>query len=451
MIRARARDAWIFNQHIKISLTRSAFIAPRAAERRRAPSLAVAAARPPPPRRTRRRAMSTDAPAEPPTDVQRSETAEALPSLFWEGDGESWMDETSDEFAALKALLREQNAESTPREIAERCKDKGNSSIKYAKANILYARYAVEHYTAGLASGCADDDVRGTLYCNRAHAGLLLKNNRKAYTDAIEATKMIPGNVKAWFRAAKAALALEMPEECARCCVGGLDVEGDNRDLKVMLREAKRMVEKREKQQVLDEVERARVRAYVEELKKRNLRLGPASLGAGEHLPRLNADSSEATYWTLFVYPESMQTDVVEAASEASTIGQHLDVLFDSSGPPLAWDEKRAYTRESVEVYWQTNAAMPYTWEQVEMKMLDAAGVTRRADDDDTRREIEAMEKGAGKVDARDQFMRRLDEKMKLGDLFRDKECVIAGHPVFYVVAKGTEFRQQFLDGEWEL
>jgi len=28
---------------------------------------------------------------------------------------------------------------------------------------------------------------------------------------------------------------------------------------------------------------------------------------------------------------------------------------------------------------------------------------------------------------------------------------VLAGHPVFYVIAKGTEFRQRFLDGEWEI
>jgi len=85
----------------------------------------------------------------------------------------------------------------------------------------------------------------------------------------------------------------------------------------------------------------------------------------------------------------------------------------------------------------------------VETKLLDAAGVTRREADDDTRREIVAAEKT--KVDPRDQFMRVIDPKTKLGDLLREKEFVMAGHPVFYVVAKGTEFRQQFLNGEWEL
>ena len=128
-----------------------------------------------------------------------------------------------------------------------------------------------------------------------------------------------------------------------------------------------------------------------------------------------------------------------------------MDVLFDTNGPPLEWDSKRAYARDAVEVYWQTKAAVPYSWEQIETKLLDAAGVTKRATDDDAQREIEAMEKGSNKVDSRDQFMRKLDENTKLGDLFRDDDFIIAGHPVFYIIAKGTEFRQQFLDGEWEL
>ena len=374
---------------------------------------------------------------------------DALPPLFWDGEGDEWLEETSPEFAALRAIVEDANRDATPAEIAQKCKEKGNASVKYGVANKLYARYAVEHYTAGLAAASGDATLDGTLYCNRAHAGLLLKNYRKAYSDAIKATELVSGNVKAWFRAAKAALALERAEECARCCVGGLEIEGDNRDLKVMLREAKRLVEKREQQATLDAAEKVRVRAYVEAMKSKGIRVGPASLGSGERLPAIDATTGVATYWTLFVYPESMQTDVVEAASETSTLGEHLDVLFDPAGPPLEWDERGAYARDSVEVYWQTNAAVPYTWQQVETKLLDAAGVTRREVDDDTRKEIEAMAKG--RVDSRDQFMRSLNEKTKLGDLFKDKECVLAGHPVFYVIAKGTEFRQRFLDGEWEI
>jgi hypothetical protein len=288
------------------------------------------------------------------------------------------------------------------------------------------------------------------LYANRSYCGLLLKNYRKAYEDGVKATIADGANVKGWFRAAKAALALEEAEACARCCVGGLEVEGDNRDLKVLLREAKRLVEKREKQAVLDAEEKVRISAYATALRNKGVRLGPATLGSGEHMPALRAEDGSLTYWTLFVYPESMQTDVIEAVGEGDALGAHLDVLFDPAGPPLAWDSKKAYTRETVEVYWQTKATTPYTWAQVETKLLDAAGVTRREADDETRREIDAVEKQT--VDPRDQFMRLIDpDTTTLGTLVREEDFVIAGHPVFYIVAKGTEFRQQFLDGEWEL
>lgn len=36
--------------------------------------------------------------------------------------------------------------------------------------------------------------------------------------------------------------------------------------------------------------------------------------------------------------------------------------------------------------------------------------------------------------------MRSFNEKIKFGDLFKDKECVFVGYFVFYVIVKGMEF-----------
>ena len=378
---------------------------------------------------------------------------DTLPALFWSGDGDDWMDDAhmnNPEFAALKAMLAEDPA--SPCELAEMHKNKGNQSMKY-KHNLMYARYAVEHYTTGILVACDDAGLNSILHSNRAYAGLLLKNYRKAYEDGVKAVELDARNVKGWYRAAKAALSLEKFEECARLCVAGLDVESMNRDMKVLLREAKRGVEKREAQARLDVDERARVSAYAEALRDKRIRIGPAVLGSGERWPTIDANTHEAVFWTLFVYPESMQTDVVEAARESDALGAHLDVLFNPGAPPLAWDSANAYTRESVEIYWQTNATVPYTYAQIETKMLDAAGVTRRDADDDTRRAIVDAETKTKKVDARDQFMRLIVDPYAttFGDLVKNKEFVVAGHVVLYIVAKGTEFRQQFLNGEWEL
>ena len=93
-----------------------------------------------------------------------------------------------------------------------------------------------------------------------------------------------------------------------------------------MLREAKRLVEKREKQATLD-AEEVRIRAYVETLKAKKIQLVRRRWEVA-NVSDVDPSTSAATYWTLFVYPESMQTDVVEAASEISTLGEHLDVLF---------------------------------------------------------------------------------------------------------------------------
>lgn len=37
----------------------------------------------------------------------------------------------------------------------------------------------------------------------------------------------------------------------------------------------------------------------------------------------------------------------------------HLDVMFDPSAEPLAWDSGNAYTRDRLEVYYMSYAATP--------------------------------------------------------------------------------------------
>lgn len=48
------------------------------------------------------------------------------------------------------------------------------------------------------------------------------------YSDVIKVIELVSGNVKVWFCVVKVVLVLERAEECARCCVGGLEIEGDN-------------------------------------------------------------------------------------------------------------------------------------------------------------------------------------------------------------------------------
>jgi hypothetical protein len=44
-----------------------------------------------------------------------------------------------------------------------------------------------------------------------------------------------------------------------------------------------------------------------------------------------------------------------------------------------------------------------------------------------------------------------VDETCTLGEILAANEHVISGHPVFYIVAQGTEFRERFLKDTWKL
>ena len=47
--------------------------------------------------------------------------------------------------------------------------------------------------------------------------------------------------------------------------------------------------------------------------------------------------------------------------------------------------------------------------------------------------------------------MIKVDETKTIGEVLAKDGNVIPGHPIFYVVARDTEFREKFLAGEWEL
>ena len=71
-------------------------------------------------------------------------------------------------------------------------------------------------------------------------------------------------------------------------------------------------------------------------------------------------------HWPLlFVYPETMQMDAVEDASEGDALADHLDAMFAADAPPLQWDSEHAYTRDTVEAHYLSHAARPLSLEQL--------------------------------------------------------------------------------------
>jgi len=406
---------------------------------------------------------------------------------FWErgenGNCEDWFDENSDAFQALKALLQDDDDLSV-KEKAEMQKQKGNAQLKY-KMQKMYARKAVEEYTLGIAL-CEDALKKGgrqlvenkieedkedkeedkeeeeekererkeiqtilsQLYNNRAFAALNLGNNKRCIEDAEKCLELDERNIKAYFRAATACKNLFDYEQCLKFCKRGLEVEKDAPELKSLKKVAKKRyeMEKEEKEKRL-EINRGSEVLAKTLTRTKKIKWGPPRLHTGQRLPEYDEQANVFAFFTLIVYPEFDQTDVIQQFRENDSFKAHLDVLFDPNGPPLPWDEKNEYDRNSVGLYYETNAVKPYEEEALAMKIAEYAG----GDVKETMMQSELeLNLEAYRTDPRDRkFVQLKSENWTLADVLKEKDYVVSGHPTLFCVVKGSAFEKRFLDGQW--
>ena len=409
--------------------------------------------------------------------------------MFWEkgenGNCEDWFDENSDEFQALKALLHDDD-DLTMKEKAEMQKQKGNARLKY-KMQKMYARKAVEEYTLGIAL-CEDalkqggrllvenkieedkeelkedkeedkeeekererkeiQTILSQLYNNRAFAALNLGNNKRCIEDAEKCLELDERNIKAYFRAATACKNLFDYEQCLKFCKRGLEVEKDAPELKSLKKVAKKRyeMEKEEKEKRL-EINRGSEVLAKTLTRTKKIKWGPPRLHTGQRLPEYDEQANVFAFFTLIVYPEFDQTDVIQQFRENDSFKAHLDVLFDPNGPPLPWDEKNEYDRNSVGLYYETNAVKPYEEEALAMKIAEYAG----GDVKETMMQSELeLNLEAHRTDPRDRkFVQLKSENWTLADVLKEKDYVVSGHPTLFCVVKGSAFEKRFLDGQW--
>ena len=134
--------------------------------------------------------------------------------MFW-AEGEV-VDPDDPDMAALLALQEELTAE----ERAEAFKERGNEALR--RGQPVNLRHAVDFYTQALDAGCDSNSANSVFYANRAQANLLLSNWGRALSDGRAALVLDPRNLKACFRAAKAAATLGRHAEAAELCAEGL-------------------------------------------------------------------------------------------------------------------------------------------------------------------------------------------------------------------------------------
>ncbi|PRT53990.1 Hsp70/Hsp90 co-chaperone CNS1 [Wickerhamiella sorbophila] len=263
-------------------------------------------------------------------------------------------DEENPAVEALKAMAYE----GEPHEIAQNFRNQGNDCFK-----LKQYKDAIAFYTKALDQSCRVDEIELACLGNRAQANLELKNFRRAINDCTKVLDRDPKNVKAWYRSSKAFLLLDRSDEAIVCADYGLQCDPGSADLQTIKNSAATR-----RQKLRDMEEARRLRQEQAELQQKTLNLALASRGftrafaeadadhrraAGElkcQLENPNDATSHLSVPALLLYPLSLESDIVEQASETDTVGGLLEMVF-TQPPPWATAD---YRLGNLEVYAQT-------------------------------------------------------------------------------------------------
>lgn len=284
--------------------------------------------------------------------------------------------EDNDDVAALQALAYE----GTSLENGQEFKERGNECFKvrgYADAKEFYSkgvailaaemRKRARGEVTKNEDGVPDDveeiakqkDMLESLYVNRAACHLSLKNYRSCWTDCASALRLNPKNVKAYFRSARALLAVDRIAEADDVCARGLALDESNTSLRGVaddiIKRAKE-IDARKKRDAEREARTKRRAVLVKAaLRARNIptRTTPQPPEMEDAkivlIPDPDDPRSTLAFPTVLLYPLHLESDFVKAFEETHTLQDHMSYIF-----PLPWDRENAYTIAGVEAYVET-------------------------------------------------------------------------------------------------
>ncbi|KAK5168851.1 HSP70/90 co-chaperone [Saxophila tyrrhenica] len=300
-----------------------------------------------------------------------------MTSLDETGDGESGENVALE---ALKALAYE----GTRAEVAQNFREQGTELVRTEK------RYpeARDYYTKALdalkrpplppdpeqgpqvveideeAEERKERAIEEACLVNRALCNLEMtnyyaeENYGSCNRDCAAALRLNPRNVKAWYRAASACLALDKIPEALDACQSGLKYDSHNAALKKLttkienrqahLAEMDRVRRERHERQRL---EQATLRLA---LKNRNVLTRktdrPPEMPEAKIALEDPVDaSSNLSFPVIILYPVHAQTDFIKEFREDESLTDHLSYIF-----PLPWDEKKEYSLSTVECFMET-------------------------------------------------------------------------------------------------
>ncbi|KAI1809351.1 TPR-like protein [Poronia punctata] len=200
-----------------------------------------------------------------------------------------------------------------------------------------------------------------SLYVNRAACHLELKNYRSCWLDGSAALRLNPRNIKAYYRSARAFLAVGRVSEADEACAAGLALDEKNAALLALVddivkkateadavarREAERVAREKRRETLLKTALRAR------QIRTRETAQPPEMEDAAVRLvPDPDDAASTLAFPTVLLYPIHLESDFIKGFEETQTLAEHLSYVF-----PLPWDREGAYTVAGVECYMETVA-----------------------------------------------------------------------------------------------
>ncbi|KAI8825649.1 uncharacterized protein EV422DRAFT_135244 [Fimicolochytrium jonesii] len=269
--------------------------------------------------------------------------------------------EENETLAAIHSLIYD----GTPEEIAMNFKNQGNESFKAGKREY---KHAINYYTKGLEQKADNAELNATLYSNRAAVNLELGNYRKVLNDCAEAITLRPETIKAYYRSAKALIALDKLAEAIDCCDIGLKIDPNNAALSV---ERKKAVDRKMLQEETDRKRKERE----ERIKREEGEVQQAILSKGikpirsnkpskdteqpaivnslhsDHKIKYDAQTNILTFPVVFLYPEHSQSDLIAAFNEDDLFQAHLEMMFGDESP--SWDTGKTYKPDDLEIYFE--------------------------------------------------------------------------------------------------
>ncbi|KAF3055936.1 Hsp70/Hsp90 co-chaperone cns1 [Daldinia childiae] len=281
--------------------------------------------------------------------------------------------EENDQTEAFKALAYE----GTPLENGSEFKERGNECFRekrwadakefYTKGVLILAAEERKRVKGEHDPEVKEEEVQEqkrvleSLYINRAACHLELKNYRSCWLDCAAALRLNDKNLKAYYRSARAFLAVGRIAEADDACARGLALDENNGPLKAVARDIVKKHEevtakqKKEAERLATEKRReilVKVALKSREIKTRTTAQPPEMEDAGIRLvPDPDDPRSALSFPTVLLYPAHLESDFIKAFEETAALADHLSYVF-----PLPWDVAREYTLDGVECYMETAA-----------------------------------------------------------------------------------------------